>query len=162
MGNLTATILCLCIGIVLFIVEMFIPGFGIAGLLGIIALFVAVLLQIGNPISIVILIALVLFLVAVGVLVFMRFVSSRRFDKAKITLHGQIGGSSTNLKEESVQDFTGLTGIAITPLRPAGKAEFNGKVLDVATSGEFLPAGTTVIIEKVEGLRILAKAHSEE
>lgn len=162
MGNLTATIICLSIGIVLFIVEMFTPGLGIAGLLGAIALFIAVLLQIGNPVGIVFMIALVLFLVAVGILVFLRLVGSKRFDKAKIILQEQMEGNSTDLKEDAAQAYAGHTGITATPLRPAGKAVFNGKTMDVATGGEFLPAGSLVIIKKVEGLRILVQAHTGE
>lgn len=158
MENLTLTIIFLCIGIALFVVEMFTPGLGVSGLIGTVSLFVAVLLQIGNPMGIVFMVALALFIIAVALLLFLYLVSRGKFDKSKIVLNDNIEGSSTNLKEESQQAYTGQKGKTITPLRPSGKAEFEGGMLDVSTDGEFLPAGTQVKVTKVEGLRILVQA----
>lgn len=38
----------------------------------------------------------------------------------------------------------GLTGVAVSPLRPGGKAQFGDRLLDVVTQGELLPPGTPV------------------
>ncbi len=162
MGNLTATLICLGIGLLLFIVEMFTPGMGVAGILGAIALFAAIMLQIGNPIGILFMIALVLFLIAVAVLIFFRLALKGKFDRTKIVLSEQIQGESTNLGDRDMQEKVGNIGIAATALRPAGKADFESGALDVATGGEFLPAGTKVRIERIDGLRILVRALTAE
>ena len=55
----------------------------------------------------------------------------------------------------------GLKGKAVTILRPAGKAVFEGEILDVVTKGEFVEEGKGVIIEQVEGNRIVVKEIKE-
>ncbi|MDR1619972.1 MAG: hypothetical protein LBS18_04850 [Clostridiales bacterium] len=162
MENMTATLICLGIGILLFVIEMFTPGLGIPGFVGALAFFAAVLLQINNPVGIVFMVALALFLISVGLLVFFRIVSGRKFENSKVVLNEKINGFSTNLTGKEAQALTGGMGKAVTPLRPAGKAEFDGAVLDVSTAGEYLPEGTRVTVEKVEGLRILVHAAPPE
>jgi len=45
-------------------------------------------------------------------------------------------------------------------LRPSGTADFSGIKLDVVSDGEFIPKDTTVIINKIEGHRIVVKQKS--
>ncbi len=162
MDNMVATLICLGIGLLLFVGEMFTPGLGAMGVLGTIALFAAVMLQISNPVGILFMVALVLFLVAVALLVFFRLAMKGKFDKSRIILNERIDGSSNSLKETDFQSYVGSTGVALTALRPAGKAEFDGKMLDVVTGGEFLPKGAQVQVLKAEGLRILVRAVTAE
>jgi membrane-bound serine protease (ClpP class) len=51
----------------------------------------------------------------------------------------------------------GARGVAETPLRPAGKVRLDGKRWDVVTDGEFLDAGTEVVVASVDGARIVVK-----
>jgi membrane-bound ClpP family serine protease len=53
--------------------------------------------------------------------------------------------------------FIGSEGTTLTVLRPSGTADFSGVKLDVVSDGEFIPKGSTVIINKVEGNRIVVK-----
>ncbi len=46
---------------------------------------------------------------------------------------------------------------AVTPLRPGGKIEIDGQVLDVVSEGEFVAAGEQVEVLKVEGMRTLVR-----
>ncbi len=154
MDPMTITFILLGIGIILFVVEMFTPGLGISGALGAVAFLAAVLFQIGNPKGMVFLTALILFIIAVGLLLFFRLAAKGKFDKTRIILHDRIEGESTNIVETAYEQYLGQTGVSITPLRPAGKAKFGENVLDVVTGGEFLPANTNITVQQVEGLRI--------
>ena len=49
----------------------------------------------------------------------------------------------------------GWTGRAVTDLRPAGKAEFDGQTLDVTTNGDFVPKEAPVRITGEDGMRIV-------
>lgn len=49
----------------------------------------------------------------------------------------------------------GLTGRATTDLRPSGKGEFGGRLLDVISDGEFIPRGEAVKVIRHEGSRIV-------
>ncbi len=55
----------------------------------------------------------------------------------------------------------GQAGFATSYLRPAGYAAIDGQKVDVLTEGEFVPAGTPVIVTRVEGARIFVRPRSE-
>ncbi|HPY37280.1 MAG TPA: NfeD family protein [Clostridia bacterium] len=156
------TLILLLLGVLLLIVEMFLPGFGVAGVAGLLSLFGALLLQIGNPVGMLFMGALVLFIIAVVLIIFFRFAQKGKFDKWRLILGEHIEGKSTSIKNGQYKEYLGAKGRALTQLRPSGKAEFNGAVLDVATNGEFLPKGTLVEVVALEGLRILVSAAQEE
>ena len=52
-------------------------------------------------------------------------------------------------------DWVGKQGVAISPLRPAGVVEIEGKRLDVVTRGEFLAEGESVRIAQVQGRQVI-------
>jgi hypothetical protein len=51
----------------------------------------------------------------------------------------------------------GQEGISLSQLRPAGKAEFDGLRLDVVSGGELIEAGRRIVVEFVEGNRIVVR-----
>ncbi len=51
----------------------------------------------------------------------------------------------------------GQEGISLSQLRPAGKAEFGGMRLDVVSGGELIEAGRRIVVEFVEGNRIVVR-----
>jgi len=55
-------------------------------------------------------------------------------------------------------DLIGREGVALTPLHPAGKAEFGAKRLDVVSSGDLIPKGTRVRVLRAEGSRVMVEA----
>jgi len=161
MDHMTITLVLLGIGILFFVIEMFTPGMGVPGALGAIAFLAAVLLQIGNPAGMLFLAALILFVIAVGLMLFFYLAARGKFDKTRLVLHERIEGESTNIVETAYEQYLGQTGVSVTPLRPAGKAKFGDVVLDVVTGGEFLPANANVTVKQVEGLRIRVGAAEE-
>ncbi len=44
------------------------------------------------------------------------------------------------------EPFVGSIGRAVSDLRPAGKANFDGRLTDVVTSGEYISAGTPIVV----------------
>ncbi|WP_437224881.1 NfeD family protein [Planctomicrobium sp. SH661] len=64
------------------------------------------------------------------------------------------------LKPELAPDqmaLMGATGEAVTILRPAGKAKFDGRLLDVVSDGPFVPEGATVTVVQVSKNRIVVR-----
>lgn len=49
----------------------------------------------------------------------------------------------------------GQKGIAMTPLRPAGKMKIGDDIVDVVTEGEFLEKGMAVVITAIDGNRVV-------
>ena len=55
----------------------------------------------------------------------------------------------------------GMAGVATSFLRPAGRARFEGRSLDVVTRGEFIEGGTPIVIIQIEGGRLVVTAQKE-
>lgn len=53
--------------------------------------------------------------------------------------------------------FVGKSGHALSPLRPSGTAEIEGRRVDVVTNGEFLAAGTPLTVVRAEGARVVVR-----
>lgn len=51
----------------------------------------------------------------------------------------------------------GQSGVALTLLRPSGKAEINGQPLDVVSEGSFIPEGSTIEVVQCIGNRIVVR-----
>ena len=62
---------------------------------------------------------------------------------------------------ESLADFSHLVGeqgVATTNLMPAGKAEFNGQLVDVISEGLPIDRGSAIVVVKARGNRVLVRA----
>jgi membrane-bound serine protease (ClpP class) len=62
--------------------------------------------------------------------------------------------------ETSVPLTPGTQGIAVTVLRPSGKARFADHVVDVVTEGEFIALQTPVTVIQSDGMRVVVKSAS--
>ncbi|GIX47373.1 MAG: hypothetical protein KatS3mg131_1584 [Candidatus Tectimicrobiota bacterium] len=51
----------------------------------------------------------------------------------------------------------GQVGVTLTPLRPAGSGDFDGKRLDILSEGPYIPAATPVVVVRVEGNRFVVR-----
>jgi membrane-bound serine protease (ClpP class) len=58
--------------------------------------------------------------------------------------------------------MVGRVGVALTALRPAGRAEFGETLLDVVTEGGFVPKGERVKVLEVRGNRVVVAPAGEE
>lgn len=157
------TIICLVVGLLLLLIEMFLPGFGVPGALGLLSLIAVIVMQLcwGSPAAAAYISAGVLVIIVVAVLLVIRSLQKGRLSRSFIVLDEQIDANSTSLSDAREKDNIGKTGITITPLRPAGIAEFDGKRLDVMTNGTFVDAGVSVVITDVQGLHILVEAEKK-
>jgi membrane-bound serine protease (ClpP class) len=61
----------------------------------------------------------------------------------------------------ALQLAPGMTGRALTILRPSGKAEFGSRVVDVVTEGDFISPESTVAIVSTDGMRVVVKGVSQ-
>jgi membrane-bound serine protease (ClpP class) len=167
-------IILFMVGIGLILAEILvIPGFGIAGVSGIllvVASLVLVFQQFTLPNSPTETVAFQanllkvlgsLTLAAVGIAVAARFLPSLPFF-SKIVHSEDLGTARVELEDQPDQrpsrDMIGDSGVALTALRPAGRADFDGRLMDVVTEGEFLEKGAKVEIIAIHGNRVVVTA----
>ena len=160
LGNITiASIILFVLGIVLVIIELYEPGFGIFGALGLICLVVCVLLTAQTVMQGIILSGILLVILVILLIVFLVLVSKSRLPK-KMILHestsAELGFSGT----EDMKYLLGKSGTVVTVCRPSGNVDFDGVKLDVVSRGEFIEKGTEIEVIEIEGSRIVVKAKS--
>jgi membrane-bound ClpP family serine protease len=151
-------VLAFLLGLIAIILEIIVfPGFGIAGIIGIILFGWGVLLASVDVVHVTE--ALVLALIATIIILIVGLKLMSRYKLwFKLTLQNRQqkeNGYVAPLQELS--SFGGKEGFALTPLRPAGTAEVAGERLDVVTGGEFIEPGSRVMVVRVEGTRVVVK-----
>ena len=146
-------------GVALLLVEFFlIPGFGFAGILGILALVAALVMSVvgsgATP---------EYFMLAAGRIIFsllaalvasfllLRFMPRTRFGRQLILDTGLASEPEGDLR------WLGKRGQASSPLRPAGIADIEGARVDVVSEGELIEPGTPVEVIRVDGNRIVVR-----
>ena len=147
-------ILLLVIGFVLVVVEMYVPGFGIPGISGIICLIAGVWLKADSALEALVLVVVLIALLCVALSIAIHSVSKGRLAKSKLVLH-ETATEIDRVGENDLKFYVGREGVTTTVLRPAGMGEFDGVKLNIVSDGEFIAAGEKVRVQAVEGNRIV-------
>lgn len=149
---MTLIIVLLVLGVILILLETFLPGL-ITGILGFLCWVAAVILsyrdfglQTGNLVLGGVLVGLI-----IGVLCWLKFFPESRIARRFISQRtvGELGVSKPEL--------VNCTGVTITQLRPSGTAFINGKRVDVVTEGGLIEQGASIKVVAVEGLRVVVR-----
>lgn len=158
------------IGVALIAVEVFVlPGFGIAGFLGITLVLYSLLSAMAERLpggswlptlpaleTPMLKLSSGIILAAISAVFIGRYLPKSRvghwlvLDKATTAQAGYTGARTDTA-------LLGQRGIAVTPLRPAGAAQFGDRRVDVITAGEFEDAGARVRVVEVRGNRIVVE-----
>ena len=153
------------IGVILLAAEIFvIPGFGIAGVLGIIAILAGLILSLvgtGDTSQAVLMVAgrvvFSLLFALLASLLILRFLPRLPFGRRLILEAGLPSDVGYASAPDSDRRWLGKRGRASSPLRPAGIAEIEGKRVDVVSEGELIDAGQIVEVTRVDGNRIVVR-----
>jgi membrane-bound ClpP family serine protease len=144
------------LGILLLIVEAFHPGFGVAGISGLVLVVVGIILTAQTPLQALVMFLILLAIVAVILVFILRSAKKGRLSR-KLILHSASRRENGFSATADNSALLGLEGKALTMLRPAGTGEFDGKRLDVVTEGDFLAKGSRIRIVRTEGRRIVVE-----
>lgn len=156
-------VLLFIVGLGLLVAEVFIiPGFGIAGILGAGALFGSIFLSTPSPE--VALQSLVIAIIGSVVLIFvvLRFTPGRKVFQRLVLKTDSATELGYTSSDPALKTLIGKVGVAKTILRPSGTADIEGQFVDVVTSGDFIPAGTPIIVINVEGMRVVVRKVEKE
>lgn len=175
------TFIILGIGLILLGVELFVlPGFGVAGLLGILCILVSVVgtfvpAEPGTPtfslpslqgtwdalkLGIMVISGSII-TGLVGIFLVLRYLP-------QIPVGKQLMLSTPDAKALALSDpypdvaLVGDVGVVVGALRPGGQARFGTEVVDVASQGEYIDAGQRVQVLKREGPTIVVRAVNTE
>lgn len=168
MGSLVALLLAnipllilMLVGIVLLVMEMYIPGFGAPGILGLASLVLSFVLLRPSVEQGLVLLAILAAILCIALSICLYTASKGRLSKSKLVLN-DVAVPADASENNDLNYFIGRTGTAHTALRPAGIGEFDGVKLNVVSDGEFISAGKGIRVESVSGNRIVVRETEAE
>lgn len=159
------------LGVILIAVELFvIPGFGVAGILGILfavaGIAVALLdnkglsfeyIEAGDVLRSV---ALVLVMLSTAILLVVwlaRYIVTSRVAYPFVDLATQSKESGYTSVSQEVLAMVGKVGVTLTDLRPSGYIEVNGKQYDAEAREGFIPKGKEVVVDSVRSINLIVR-----
>jgi membrane-bound serine protease (ClpP class) len=153
-------IILLAAGLILVLAEVFVfPGFGVAGVLGGVAILASIFLSmIGSmPTQQDLMTALTVILVSLALTVFMAWQLIRRLPEdrraKRILLQTSTSREEGYISGSARSELVGTEGIATTDLRPAGTAQFGDEYVDVVSEGGWVMAGTPIRVVRADAYR---------
>ncbi len=159
-------IIIFAVGIILILVEIFlVPGFGVFGILGIVAVVTSLFLGLLSDFQIVTWSMVSRALIQLASAFVATFVAAFFLSKVlpktsffnRLILKDNILIRSGYTTEPEVLELVGKTGEAFTDLRPSGTALIDNKRVDVVTEGDYLIRGTKIEVIKESGSKIVVR-----
>jgi len=140
-------IILLCIvGLALVFAEMLIPGFGVFGILGSVCLLGTAFL-VAKVYGITAFLITVVLLVIAFALMIVLAKKSGFYNKVVLRYKQE----AQDFDESTLQGLLGAEGVTQTTLRPFGVADFQGKMVDVCSNGDFIDRGKRVRVTQIQG-----------
>jgi membrane-bound serine protease (ClpP class) len=158
-------ILLLGLGAIALAVEVFVlPGFGVAGVVGTLAIVASMVLAMmgarpstGDVAQALAVLGASLFITMAVIYAWLRHLpNSGRF--SGLLLRGSVHKSQGFVSAPNRGDLIGLDGVAVTDLRPSGTARVGEERIDVVTEGEYVPQGSRVQVVQSDGYRHVVRA----
>ena len=166
-------ILLFIAGLILLAVEVFVvPGFGVAGVLGVLFIVLGLTLSLiksvpsdfpinlpdGNAFVKALFIVLSSMIISIGLsfYFFGKFMRSSVFKHVSVqaTIGKEGGYVGVDLKEK---ELVGKTGTAFTLLRPSGKVEMDGAIYDATAETGYIEKGEKVVVVKYETAQLFVR-----
>lgn len=156
-------LLLVLLGAALVVAEVFvIPGFGIVGVLGVGCALVGLVggfvdAPLGTPegrsdlTAAIGVIAGGAIIAAGGTWALLRLLPRSPIGR-EVILGATVGGTSAPARPAPVRE--GAEGVALTPLRPVGKVDFAGTVLDASAIGPMIEAGARVVVTRASAYAV--------
>ena len=171
-------VVLIAIGLVLLAVEVFvIPGFGVAGIAGLLTLccgLVLALIGLDLGVSIetgalwtgLLRVAASLSVTLLAFLGFLYVAPQSRF-ASRLVLKQKVAGGASDRDTHGVETsrgdkLMGREGVALGDLRPSGTAMFDDDRVDVVTEGDYVVKGSTVKVIEVRGNRVVVRRTAGE
>ncbi|HIG82858.1 MAG TPA: hypothetical protein EYG40_08430 [Verrucomicrobia bacterium] len=166
------------LGLILVLLEFFVfPGILVFGVLGVFCIIGSLVYSMIDPLNLnwdgsvnfselgvllgdPVMNVLIALFGALGVALFlMRYMSSMPMTRWMVLEEAQTYGPALKkaIGGGESSSLIGLEGVTATDLKPSGSATINDKRVDVISSGAFISAGSTIIVTKHEGSRVVVE-----
>jgi membrane-bound serine protease (ClpP class) len=143
-------------GVLLILIELFVPGFGFWGISGVSCILVSLFFTLGGNVTALSLLSISLLMAIAVFLVILKYLPSSKL-WAKLILKDSETKEAGFSSSHDYASYVGKEGIVLTLLRPSGLADFDGTQLDVISEGQYIEPGVRVKVVSSSGSRIVVK-----
>ncbi|HEU4451756.1 MAG TPA: NfeD family protein [Longimicrobium sp.] len=158
------TLVLVAVGMILLLVEVFIlPGFGVAGTLGLLSLSTGIVLTLLGSMpttdDVAKALAVLVSAILLSGLALWALIQQLPQDRRgrHLLLSTAVDRASGFQASARRTELEGAEGVALTDLRPSGTARIGDEKLDVVSEGSFVAAGTSVRVVRSEGYRHIVR-----
>ncbi len=144
-------LLLMLIGFGLLVLEIYLPGFGVAGISGSVLLILGIVLAADSVVQGLMIALVAIVLLGVAFTIAMRAGAKGRILNKKLVLNAV---ATETRKENPLEYYVGLEGTAVTPLSPVGSCEIEGVRLSVLSDAGYIQAGEKVKVIRTEGKQL--------
>lgn len=157
------------LGVLLLAIEVFVfPGFGVIGGLGVVSLLAGLALSLLGPgstagviVSVLTRVLGSLLVAALAALALLRLLPRTPFGRKLVLDAGMTADQGYVSAPEHEVKLLGLSGVAVSPLHPAGLALIEGRRIDVVSEGEYIDSGEPIVVFRVDGNRVVVRKKAE-
>ena len=150
------TIIMFIIGLVLLVLEFFVPG-GIVGIIGGALIIISLLFAGASITHMAYSIIIAMFIAVIGMVILMKFFGKKLHVFNKLVLRDATTTEEGYVSNTNRIELIGRVGEAITALRPAGVISIDYERIDAVSDGSYIDKGKQVEVIKVEGSRIVVR-----
>ncbi len=157
----------LVLGTVFIIVEIFQPGFGFFGVVGILFVIAGMAVRLfmskrGSPIiQFFVMLLCVTVAVCIALLIMLRSLKKGRLSRTGLVQNTTAVSEGITGGTEDFSSLLGKIGKTDSVLRPSGNALIDGKLYSVVSQSSLIESGKYVQVIAVEGVKITVKEYSE-
>lgn len=155
------TVFLYVVGLILLMVEAVFPGFGIAGLTGVIIVVASIVMISSSVIQGLLIIIGTAALAALLLIVLIKLGWAKKYLKFFI-LKTEQNSDEGYISNNKYTNYIGKRGIVITPLRVAGTIMIDNVKLDVVSEGGFINKDAVVEVLRTEGSSIFVREIKEQ
>ena len=143
------------IGILVIMAEIFIPSLGLLSVIALATFFYSLYLVFTTISTTAGMVLAGLDIILVPVLIIM---GMKILAKSSLSLKRELSKQDGVVSQrEDLEAYINMKGRSVTDLRPAGMAEISSQRVDVVTDGEYIDAGTPILVTGVTGNRIIVE-----
>ena len=152
--------LLLVAGVVLMIVEMFIPGFGFFGVTGSLSLVAGVIVRICFGLNLNQSLTLILIVLGFFVIVFMAMIYGAQYGilgKTGLFERRTTLAKDYNKTDRQLRKLVGKNGKTISKLDLGGKAKIKGEIYDVVSKSSYIEPNTNIKVVEIKDNTIIVR-----
>ncbi len=146
-------------GFLLILTEVFVPGFGVFGVVGTICLAIGIFMVEDDLHMAVIEMALVVIGMAIVLPLLIKAINKRRGFRRLGLAQSLTTEEGFTSRKKGLETHIGASGVALTDLRPSGTMVLDDDTrLDVVTRGDYIKRGDPIEVVSVDGTWLVVRA----